>query len=628
MSVSSTAETGTTSDVQAQLAVDHLRVDSLHVDTDIVDEVTFELHAGEILGVVGESGSGKTTVAMALLGVARTGAVIAAGSIKIVDREILGVDETEKRALRGRVISFVPQDPSTALSPAMRIGEQISEIVAAHFPDATDTGAQVENALRAAQLPPTGEFIRRYPHELRGGQQQRVTIAMALVCRPDVIVMDEPTTGLDVTTQSKLLVEIRELARTSRTAIVYVSHNLGVIRNLADHVAVMYAGRIVESGRVDALFVRPLHPYTRRLLEAIPRIDGNTPRGLSGVAVEPWNRPIGCPFAPRCEFRIEVCDAAPPLEHRDASTVRCWRVDEVAAIAASQPRPRPATAETAAAVGTQAEALLDIRSLVASYPARASKIRSSSAVVVSDVHLQVSAGACLGILGESGSGKTTLLRCIAGMHPPIAGELLLDGAPLAGNPKDRTRAQRRSIQLVPQNPDGSLNPKHTVGQIIGRPLQQFFGLQGAAQRDRVLELLDQVRLRPSALPRLPRELSGGEKQRVAIARALASEPMLLLCDEITSALDVVVQAGILELLQELQQRLGMTTVFVSHDLAVIRSIGTNIAVMRDGRILETQPADLLFARPNDDYTRELIDAVPMLQEFDYPGYEFTSLAKN
>jgi peptide/nickel transport system ATP-binding protein len=239
--------------------------------------------------------------------------------------------------------------------------------------------------------------------------------------------------------------------------------------------------------------------------------------------------------------------------------------------------------------------------------------------VVFDVDLDVSGGMCLGILGESGSGKTTLLRCIAGLHTPNAGELRLEGAVLARDPKRRTNAQRRSIQLVPQNPDGSLNPRHTVGQIVGRPLRQFYGMRGMSQHDRVIELLDQVRLRPSMVTRLPRELSGGEKQRVAIARGLASQPRLLLCDEITSALDVVVQAGILELLQDLQRQLGMTMIFVSHDLAVIRSISDSVAVMRHGRIRETQLADMLFAHPGDDYTRELIDAVPRLGELDYPG---------
>ena len=609
-------ETLRSNELDPRMTARALRVDSDYVDADIIDEVGFVLRAGEILGVVGESGSGKTTAAMALLGVTREGATITAGSVTIAGTDLLGVEERERRGLRGRVISFIPQDPSTALSPTMRIGEQIAEIVSAHFPGASDQDERVEAALRSAQLPTDKQFRRRYPHELSGGQQQRVTIAMALVCRPGVIVMDEPTTGLDVTTQSRLLQEVADLAKRSRTAIVYVSHNLGVIRTLADRVAVMYAGRIIELADVETLFTSPRHPYTRRLLEAIPRLDGGAPRGLAGVAVEPWNRPAGCPFAPRCEFRMQVCEARPSLEPFEASLVSCWRAEEVSQTA---PPPAASAATVAQRNGTTArsELLLEVRELSASYPARA-RLTSSASVVLSEVDLAVARGTCLGILGESGSGKTTLLRTLAGLHPPHAGEIRFDGTTLASEPRRRTSRQRRSIQLVPQNPDGTLNPRHTVGQIVARPLRQFLGLTRDEQRKRVLELLEQVRLRPGMVTRYPRELSGGEKQRVAVARGLASSPTLLLCDEVTSALDVVVQAGVLQLLAELQRELQMTMIFVSHDLAVIRSVSDHVAVMQDGRIRETQPVEQLFANPRDDYTRALIDAVPMLRDSDYP----------
>jgi oligopeptide/dipeptide ABC transporter ATP-binding protein len=602
-----------TPDVTPPLAVTHLRVDSEYVKADIVDGVAFSLKAGEILGVVGESGSGKTTVAMALLGVTREGATISAGSVSIGGADLLGLDESERRKLRGRIISFVPQDPSMALSPGMRIGEQIAEIVTAHFPEVGDPIEHVESALRAAQLPSTSEFVRRYPHELSGGQQQRVTIAMALVCRPDVIVMDEPTTGLDVTTQRRLLDEIAGLARGSRTAIVYVSHNLGVIRNIADRVAVMYAGRVVELSDVQTLFSCPRHPYTRRLLEAIPRIDDQPPRGLQGVAVEPWNRPIGCAFGPRCEFREGVCDVAPILQPFAASLVSCWRVEDVSR---TPPPTMPAVVRRSSAKTIGTNSLLEVRKVSASYPAGAR--RSSAPTVVTEVDLHVVEGTCLGILGESGSGKTTLLRAIAGLHAPLEGEIVFAGEALNSSPKKRTVGQRKGIQLVPQNPDGSLNPRHSVSHIVGRPLRQFLGLRGAAQRARVAELLEQVRLPPTIATRYPRELSGGEKQRVAIARGLASAPKLLLCDEVTSALDVVVQAGILELLADLQRELQMTMIFVSHDLAVIRSVSDDVAVMQDGIVRETQSADMLFASPRDAYTRALIEAVPRLGDGDYP----------
>ena len=322
-------------DVHAETSEDvlvttNLRVDAVEARCDIVDGISLSLARGETLGIVGESGSGKTTVAVALLGVARAGTRLAAGRVVIADVDLVTASERTRSKLRGHRVAYVPQSPATALSPGQRIGRQLSEVVETHLRGEADVVGCVRRAFAAAQLPIDDAFLRRYPHELSGGQQQRVCIAMALVCGPDIVVMDEPTTGLDVTTQARLLVEIRELAQRSRTSIVYISHDLAVVRNIADRVMVLYGGRIVETAPVDELFAHPRHPYTRRLLEAIPRIDadGVRPRGIPGSAVEPWNRPRGCPFAARCDLVQPACEEALPTFETDGGhAVRCirWR---------------------------------------------------------------------------------------------------------------------------------------------------------------------------------------------------------------------------------------------------------------------------------------------------------------
>jgi peptide/nickel transport system ATP-binding protein len=594
------------------LTAEALRVDAIDAGCDIVDGIGFALRRGETLAIVGESGSGKTTIAVALLGMARAGTRLAGGRVLVADIDLVSAPERKRAALRGYRVAYVPQNPATALSPGQRVGRQLSEVVQTHLPEGGDAAGRVQRAFASAQLPVDDAFLRRYPHELSGGQQQRVCIAMALVCNPDVIVMDEPTTGLDVTTQARLLEEIRELGRRLHTAMVYISHDLAVVRNIADRVIVLYAGRIVEEASADALFATPRHPYTRRLLEAIPRVDVGRarPRGIPGSAVEPRDRPSGCPFAARCDLAIDRCrDTLPELEHIDGRAVRCirWRdaiaTGPVIEVAAEIAEPRADPAKT----------VLSVEGLVAGYGRRGRQV-----VAVNGVSLTVWHGSCLGVVGESGSGKSTLLRCVAGLHEQHDGKLLFDGESLPARARARSRDTRRRIQLVPQDPDASLNPFYSIGAIVGRPLLQFYGLRGAEQERRVGELLERVRLRAAFAERMPRELSGGEKQRVAIARAIAAAPDLLLCDEVTSALDVAVQAGILTLLDELRRDLGMALMFVSHDLAVVRSISDDVVVMCDGVVRETRPADELFENPHDDYTRELLAAVPRLRDEDYP----------
>jgi peptide/nickel transport system ATP-binding protein len=611
------------SDSRAGLVVEGLRVDATDSGIDIVADVSFEVAAGEAIGIVGESGSGKTTVAMALLGFSRRGTSVVAGSVFVDGTELLSLDEPSLRAQRGRLISFVPQNPARALSPAMRIGRQVAEMHEIHRGDRGD--GSLAAAWQGAQLSYTPEYAARYPHELSGGQMQRVAIAMALVSEPSVIVMDEPTTGLDVNTQARLLDVIRALRSERQTTIVYVSHDLAVVRNLVDRVAVMYGGRVVEEAAVDDLFRAPAHPYTRRLLEAIPRIHHRAAslRGIPGTAVEPWNRPPGCPFAQRCEFRIERCDTEmPPVESiGDARhEVRCWVWrDPAARGVAGGERPPMLAIERLPSVSAS-QSLLTVRDLHAGYSGRRPSPWRARAWVpaVSGATFEVHAGECLAVVGESGSGKTTLGRCLAGLHAPRSGEMEFGGVRLGWLAREREPAIRRRIQIVFQDPDSSLNPSMTVGSLVQRPLKQFFQLSRREEAARVSELLETIRLPASMASRLPRELSGGEKQRVALARALAAQPDLLICDEVTSALDVAVQANILELLAELRAATGMGIIFITHDLAVVRAISDRVIVMHAGELRETADREELFASPRDTYTRELLAAVPDLRPDDYP----------
>ena len=617
---------GTSSAGGRVLDVRSVRVSSADGAFAIVDDVSFGLDAGRTVGIVGESGSGKTTVAMALLGFARAGTAITSGEVLVSGRDMMSMPPRERRRRRGREISYVPQDPATGLSPGMRIGQALREMLDVHGVGGSDPRARISQALREAQLPDDEAFQARYPHQLSGGQQQRVAIALALICRPQIVVMDEPTTGLDVTTQARLLEVVREIIRVSNIALVYVTHDLGVVRNLVDEVVVMYGGRIVETSPVDDLFTRPTHPYTRRLLEAVPRIlpTAFQPRGIPGTAVEPWNLPVGCPFAPRCDYREDACESGMPAVELPTAerAVRCinWRSLPARSAGLEPLRARRLDGTHAG----DAVVILDVRDLRAGYGRRRSLGAEDASLAVAGISFAVAERSCTAVVGESGSGKTTTLRCIAGLHEPAGGAIAFRGIDLPGRARAREGSLRRKIQLVPQNPDSSLNPRRSIEEIVGRPLRQFFGLKGRTQRVRVAELLDQVRLRSTMGNRYPRDLSGGERQRVAIARALAAEPDLLLCDEVVAALDVAVQAGILDLLEDLRAQLGTTIVFVSHDLAVVRSISAEIVVMQEGDVREQGPTEEIFATPIHSYTRELLDAVPDLRPSDYPGLNLAS----
>jgi peptide/nickel transport system ATP-binding protein len=587
----------------ASVDVDDLRIELTGVGVDVVDEITLEIYPGEVLGLVGESGSGKTTVGMALLGHVRRGGAVGGGAIRIDGRDLAALNDGELRRLRGGIVSYIPQDPGTALNPALRIGTQLAEILEAHSTSMSDEQrrARLREALEEVALPGDDAFLRRYPHQLSGGQQQRVAIAMAFANRPRVIVCDEPTTGLDVTTQARVLRTVRDLCRSHHVAALYVSHDLAVVAELADRVAVMYAGRIVESGPRERMFSAPRHPYTRRLLKAVPDIAGKrTVVGIPGHAALPGSRPEGCYFHPRCDFAQDDCRRVfPPVTDLGAAhQVRCYHHDR----AVAEAPPEGAGQADQHAVG---DVVLAVQTLDAHYGAHHTLF---------DIDLEVHRNECLALVGESGSGKTTLARCVAGLHKDYTGKVRLGDAVLPESARARSSQARREIQYVFQNPYASLNPRRTVGQTIARQLALFGA--GGARREvgrKVAECLERVALSSSAANRFPDQLSGGERQRVAIARALAADPKLLVCDEVTSALDVSVQAAIIELLGKLRQQMGLSLLFITHDLALIRTIADRVIVMTDGRIVEQGTTEHIFTAPSADYTRKLLANTPSIE---------------
>jgi peptide/nickel transport system ATP-binding protein len=586
------------------LEVEDLRIEVEGLGIDIVDEVSFHVSAGEALGLVGESGSGKTTVGLALLGHTRRGAKIARGQIRIDGENILERSPAALRALRGKTVSYVPQDPASALNPALRIGLQLDETLIAHGfgSSGEERRDRLVQMLDEVLLPHDDPFLRRYPHQLSGGQQQRIGLAMAFACRPRVIVLDEPTTGLDVTTQAHVLATVRDLSSAHGVAALYVSHDLAVVATLAHRVAVMYAGRLVEIGPERVLFRASAHPYARRLVEAIPEMSGiHALVGIPGTAPRPGTRPTGCFFAPRCSHAVGECEVEfPPVERvSENHEVRCYRYQEVLAGGAQE---RPAALPKPETVPS--EALLEIRGVDASHGERQ---------VLFDVSLVVRPRECLALVGESGSGKTTLARCVAGLHRGFTGGIFLRGIQLPAGSRSRDRETRREVQYVFQSPYSSLNPRKTIGQIVGQPVRLFFDLDRRQAYDKIVEALERVALSASVIDRYPHQLSGGERQRVAIARALVTEPTLLICDEITSALDVSVQAAIVDLIAELQQQMHLGLLFVTHNLALIRTIAEDVAVMNMGKIVELGKVDTVLDSPREDYTKRLLADTPSME---------------
>ena len=585
-------------------SVDHLTVGfrvPKSEPTVVVRDCGFDLREGEILGIAGESGCGKSTAVLSAIGFPIPGSVRLSGTARLGDRDLLRLPLGELRGVWGREVAYVAQDATQSLNPLMRIGQLLREPLVRHL---GLHGAGVEQRslalLRDVHIPEPEQALRRYPHQFSGGQQQRIALALALACTPKVLVLDEPTTGLDVTTQAQIAELIRALVADSKTAAVMISHDLALLAIVCDELSIMYGGEIVERGRAGEVYGAPAHPYAAALLDAVPRVtDSALPVGIPGV---PPPRVVDdrCSYTDRCRFVQAQCEAAHPelREELPGRIVRCFRARELAPISSE----RHGKGRTA--VHVSESPLLAVDALTCRYG-------GAPRAAVDSVSLSVGPGETLALVGESGSGKSTVLRAIAGLHVPESGAISYRGQLLDGQAVHRSRELRRAIQLVFQNPYGSLNPRHKVGAIIERPLQLFRpDLDRAARQARIRQLLDDARLDPGLRGRYPHELSGGQRQRVALARAFAADPELILCDEVVSALDVSVQASILELLAALAERHATALLFVTHDLAVVRSIADRVAVMRDGLIVETGATETVFEAPQNDYTRLLLDAAP------------------
>ena len=587
-----------------------IEVEKLQIGGDgclVVDTVSFTLRPGESLGIAGESGSGKSTLLLSLMGLMRQGLRHVGGSVRLNGMPMLGQSDATLAAVRGSKIALVPQNPATALNPSRRIGTQISEALLLHSTlDKTGRDARVLDLLGRVRLPEPAVVARRFPHELSGGQVQRAAIAMALAGEPDVLLLDEPTTGLDVTTQAALLDLLVDLRQRGRVGMVCVSHDLGVLARLCDRIAVLYAGAMVEEGPLTAVLTRPGHPYTRALAASIPRLSAaGLPLPIKGRPPSLFHLPPGCRFAPRCAFVQDACHTTRPAltpTGPDRRVACLYPMTDPASVA-SQP-------DAASAKGAP---LLAVEDLSVGYAQPGKRGKTAPRSVVDAVSFTVVRGEVLGLVGESGSGKSTILRAIAGLASPSSGRISLmhngQTEPLAARSTERPLTQLRSIQLIFQNPDASLNPRHRILDLLAQPLQLYGKVPRSQLRTKAAELLAEVRLDAATLDRMPAQLSGGERQRVAIARAFAAGPDLLLCDEITTALDVSVQAAVLHLIRDLARKHDVAAIFVSHDLAVVRAIADRIAVLRNGRIVEISHTLELCTRPVDPYTRSLLGSI-------------------
>jgi peptide/nickel transport system ATP-binding protein len=584
------------------IAIEDLRIGlTARPGVDVVDDIDLVLRPGEVVGLVGESGSGKTTVGTALLGYTRAGAAIEQGKIMFEDKDVLGLPWQQVRQLRGEEIAYVPQDPAAALNPAIRIGRQIVELMELRglgTPESRLQGAR--DGLAEVGLPNDDEFLRRYSHQLSGGQVQRVALAMAFLPKPKVLVLDEPTTGLDVTTQGMVLQTMGELCRTHGVAALYVTHDLAVIANIADRVAVMYAGQIAELGERDTIFREPTHPYTRALLDSIPHL--SQARALSGIpgrTPAPGARPSGCRFNDRCGYATDECRQGVP-ELREVGPehkVRCIKAGEIGHWDISKGTVPDTSPDK------QRDVILKIEDLGIFYGHKQ---------VVFDVSFDVGKAEVVALVGESGSGKTTISRSVGGLHKEWTGRIEFEGTQLGHGSRRRSATDRKRIQYIFQNPYLSLNPRLTIEQIVKRPMELFGIASGKGATEKVVELLDQVALGPAVLKYQASRLSGGERQRVAIARALAAEPDLLVCDEITSALDVSVQGSIVSLLESLRVSRGISMLFVTHNLALVRSIADRVQILNSGRVVEAGSVVEVMDSPKEEYTKRLLANSPRI----------------
>jgi peptide/nickel transport system ATP-binding protein len=580
-----------------------------------VEDVSYAVRPGEMVAIVGESGSGKSVSALAIMRLLPEGtARITKGSVRFDGRELLTLSDEEMRRIRGRDIAMIFQEPMTSLNPVLKIGLQIMEPLTIHLQmDGAAARARATELLTLVGITDPESRLNQYPHQLSGGMRQRVMIAIGLACNPKLLIADEPTTALDVTIQAQILELMKDLSKRLGVSVVIITHNLGIVARYADRVNVMYAARIVESGTAERVFSRPLHPYARGLLTAVPRLDRGRSAKLATIDGAPPNLlapPSGCRFRPRCRFAIDKCQEVPPLAPAESGhLVACHRVAEIESIDRSGSAGN--SVAKAASEGAK-ETILSIKDARKFFPVRTGFLRRSKLVrAVNDVTLDIKRGETLGLVGESGCGKSTLGRLVLRLDEPTGGAIRFEGIDLAGLNRGDMIAVRKKMQVIFQDPYSSLNPRMTVGQIVAEPMRVHGILPKPQIEPRVAELLQLVGLFPYMALRYPHELSGGQRQRVGIARALAVNPDVIVCDEAVSALDVSIQGQVINLLEELQQKLGLTYLFIAHDLAVVRHISSKVAVMYLGRIVEYATADELFANPKHPYTKALLAAAPI-----------------
>lgn len=602
---------------------------------DAVRDVSFQIEPGETYGLVGESGSGKTTIANAIMSYLGKNGRIREGTIEFAGKDLSTLNQNEMRQIWGAQMNLVPQNPLSSLNPSIRIGEQLAETLR-HHESLKPTAAQSRalELIEMVRLPDPKRVANSYPHQISGGMQQRILIAMALSTSPRLLVLDEPTTSLDVTTQASILDLFRDLIKDSQTGVLYVTHNLGVVAQICDRVAVLYAGELVENAALNDVFQQPLHPYTRGLLDSVPRLGQRKTHGdlqaIRGQIPTLGDRPEGCVFEPRCPHARKLCLERPPLYAPiEGRVARCHRVSEAlqnhwadeaprqneqGAIQAYQSKPTPSGRPEA--VETPVLSLSDVTvhfAIQRSLGELLTRQDTRKVKAVEKVNLAISRGKTLGLVGESGSGKTTISRTTVGLTENTGGDIRLLDASLPSRLSNRSLDTLSHLQMVFQNPEEALNPYMTVGESLRRPMKMLAEVSNQEADAEVERLLAAVRLPADYSERMPRQLSGGEKQRIAIARAFAGHPDLLIADEPVSSLDVSVQASILNLLNQLQTEHQSAMLFISHDLAVVGYLADEIAVIYLGHLMEAAKADDLFEPPYHPYTEALLSAIPLME---------------
>ena len=592
------------------------------IEIPAVTEFNCSVMPGEIVGLVGESGCGKSTVALAIMQYLSRAGRITGGDVRFLGEDLVNASPQRLQQIRGSEISMVYQEPSSSLNPSMPIGRQLSEVPIVHSgASREDAERQAREMLKAVRLPDPDRLMRSYPHQISGGQQQRVVIAMALLAKPKLLLMDEPTTALDVTVEAGIIDLIRDLSSQFGASILFISHNLGLVRRTCDRIVVMYSGQAVESGPTRDVFDRTRHPYTQGLLRSLPVPDadksGHTLRTIPGQVPLPFERPDGCAFGPRCShFVAGQCDAAPvamrPLPGTEEHTTRCLRFEEINWAANDDVTPVPHAPESS-------EMLIEIDTLVKHYEQPGGFLSRSRQRVVralDGVSFSARKGQTLALVGESGCGKSTMAKVLTGLEVATEGSIRFDRVEIAATAvRNRDRDLVRNIQMIFQNPFDTLNPKHTVGAQVARVLKKFgIGRSSAERAAAVDDIFDSVRLPREFADRLPRQLSGGQKQRVAIARAFAGDPRVVVADEPVSALDASVQAAVTELLTSIQIKYGTTLIFISHDLGLVHHLADWVVVMYLGHIVEQGRTADVFAPPYHPYTESLLSAVPIADD--------------